>query len=210
MRSGNDWSIEAYVKASNTGADDRFGHALALSGDGATLLVGAPREDSAAVGSLNGDQSDNTQLSSGAVYAFELQGGVWSQRAYIKASNTASLSYFGNSMALSFDGRQLAIGANGESNAGLGFSTNAFVDDASVTQSGAVYMLQRVGNVWQIRNYIKASNANAQDQFSAALALSADGNTLAVGALGEDSVATGIGGNPNDSSASAAGAVYLY
>ncbi len=42
------------------------------------------------------------------------------------------------------------------------------------------------------------------------VALSADGNTLAVGALLEANAATGIGGNQADNSAASAGAVYLY
>jgi hypothetical protein len=42
------------------------------------------------------------------------------------------------------------------------------------------------------------------------VALAADGSTLAVGARGEDSSATGINGNQADNSASNSGAVYLY
>lgn len=210
VRSGNDWSTEAYVKASNTAADDYFGQALALSGDGSTLAVGATREDGGSVGSVNGDQDDNSRLDSGAVYVFGLQGALWVQQAYIKASNTAVVSHFGSALAMSFDGQQMAIGAGWESNAGLGFGGNPYEDDASATQSGAVYMLQRAGNAWVFRRYLKASNANAQDQFGGALALSADGSTLAVGAHSEDSAATGLGGNPNDASAPSAGAVYLY
>ncbi len=40
--------------------------------------------------------------------------------------------------------------------------------------------------------------------------MSADGNTLAVGARDEDSAATGIDGDQADNSALAAGAVYVY
>ena len=47
---------EAYLKASNTGANDRFGYSVALSGD--TLAVGAFLEDGNATG-VNGDQADN-------------------------------------------------------------------------------------------------------------------------------------------------------
>jgi trimeric autotransporter adhesin len=209
-RSGNDWSNEAYVKASNTAAGDQFGHALALSGDGSILVVGAPQEDSGSVGSTNGDQDDNTQPDSGAVYVFGLQGALWSQYAYIKASNTAATSNFGAAVAVSFDGQQLALGAVAESNSGLGFGGNPYEDDALAAKSGAVYMLDRVSNAWQIRRYVKAGNANAQDDFGDGLALSADGSTMAVGAIREDSAATGLGGNPNDASASGAGAVYLY
>jgi hypothetical protein len=57
---------------------------------------------------------------------------------------------------------------------------------------------------------VKTSNTAAGDEFGIALALSADGSTLAVGAHGEDSNATGIGGNQADTSAADAGAVYLY
>src|SRR5690606_9618911 len=45
--------------------------------------------------------------------------------------------------------------------------------------------------------YIKASNTDAGDGFRR-VSLSADGNTLAVGAPGEDSNATGINGNQDN------------
>ena len=56
---------EAYIKASNTGGDDRFGTSTALSGG--RLAVGALYEDSSATG-VNGDQTNNSALQSGAVY----------------------------------------------------------------------------------------------------------------------------------------------
>ncbi len=58
--------------------------------------------------------------------------------------------------------------------------------------------------------YVKASNTNASDFFGISVALSADGNTLAVGALLEASAATGVGGDQTDNTAGSAGAVYLY
>ena len=48
------------------------------------------------------------------------------------------------------------------------------------------------------------------DQFGFSVALSGDGNTLAVGATTEDSAATGINGNQADDSAQSAGAVYVF
>ena len=59
MRTGAAWSQQAYVKASNTGADDYFGSSVALSANGSTLAVGAVGEASAATG-IGGDQTDNT------------------------------------------------------------------------------------------------------------------------------------------------------
>jgi len=65
--------------------------------------------------------------------------------------------------------------------------------------------------------YIKASNAKMGDHFGNGgtleghgVAISGDGNTLAVGAPYESSGAKGINGNQNDKSAQDAGAVYLF
>ena len=71
-------------------------------------------------------------------------------------------------------------------------------------------MFNRDGSTWSQQAYIKASNAEANDSFGDAVSLSGDGDTLAVGASGEDSEVTGIGGYQGDNSASEAGAVYLY
>src|SRR2546422_3735860 len=61
-----------------------------------------------------------------------------------------------------------------------------------------------------LQAYVKASNTDAGDDFGFAVALSSDGNTLAVGVPGEASVATGIGGDQTNNAAASAGAVYVY
>src|SRR5213593_1230069 len=97
----------AYIKASNTKMDDHFGnggtlegHAVALSGDGSTLAVGAPYESSGAKG-INGNQNDNSVYSAGAVYVFTRGNNGWSQQAYIKASNAGQSDKFGFMVSLS-------------------------------------------------------------------------------------------------------------
>jgi hypothetical protein len=55
------------------------------------------------------------------------------------------------------------------------------------------------------RNFVKAANPDAGDFFGTAIALSADGSTLAVGARWEDS-----GGSPADNSVTDSGATYVY
>jgi hypothetical protein len=109
MRSGGVWSQQAYLKASNTEAFDLFGYSVAVSGD--TVVVGANGEDSSATG-VNGNQADNSALQSGAAYVFMRSGGVWSQQAYLKASNTEAFDLFGYSVAVSGD--TVVVGANGE------------------------------------------------------------------------------------------------
>ncbi len=61
------WSQQAYIKASNTDALDRFGFSAVLDGD--TLIVGVEREASSGTG-LTGDQADNGAPRAGAVYEF--------------------------------------------------------------------------------------------------------------------------------------------
>jgi hypothetical protein len=68
-RSGSKWTAGAYVKGANTEAGDEFGSAVALSGDGRIMVVGAHTEDSAARG-VNGNQADNSGDDSGAAYVF--------------------------------------------------------------------------------------------------------------------------------------------
>src|SRR4029077_6112040 len=57
--------------------------------------------------------------------------------------------------------------------------------------------------------YIKASNTGKDHQFGYAIALSADGNTLAVSSTFEDSAAKGVNGVSKDHAVNS-GAVYVY
>ncbi len=57
VRSGNSWSQQAYLKASNPDRLDYFGWQVAIDGD--TLAVTAIEEDSSTTG-VNGNQSDNS------------------------------------------------------------------------------------------------------------------------------------------------------
>ncbi|MBK8792867.1 MAG: integrin [Holophaga sp.] len=203
-RSGTVWFQQAYVKASNTGAQDEFGASLALSGDGSTLAVAATSEDS------NGSQTDNSAFNSGAVYVFIRSGTTWSQQAYVKASNNQTGDRFGSSLALSIDGSTMAVGAVYESSNASGIGGNQANDSAA--NSGAVYVFTRLLWSWSQQAYVKASNPGIGDRFgdTSALVLSSDGRTLAIGAFYEDSNASGIGGDQNSDLASNSGAVYLY
>ena len=200
----------AYIKASNPGEEDHFGHAIALSGDGNTLAVGTPMESSAATG-INGKGENDPGDSSGAVYVYARSGTRWAQQAYIKASNAGSDDQFGFAVTLSGDGNTLAVSAPYEDSAATGINGNQA--DNSMPNSGAVYVFSRTGNTWSQQAYVKASNTGETDEgdeFGYAISLSGDGNTLAVGAIGEDSAAKGINGNQADNSANGAGAVYMF
>jgi len=197
------WQQQAYLKASNPDANDNFGSGLALSADGNTLAVGASGESS-----RPGNPTDNSLTDAGAVYLFVRTGTTWTQQAIVKASNADARDTFGAVVALSADGNTLAAGAPAEDSAATGVGGSQASNTAM--NSGAAYVFTRSGQTWSQEGYIKASNTEAADEFGGAIALSADGNTLAVGALGEDSAATGINGDGTDNSAKISGAAYVY
>jgi FG-GAP repeat len=138
VRRGNDWTQQAYLKASNTEADDRFGETVAVSGD--TIVIGADEEDSNATG-INGSQIVNIAANSGAGYVFVRNGTNWAQQAYLKASNTQSYDYFGNSVALSGD--TVVVAAYQEASNATGVNGNQSNDSVS---SGAAYVFTGFGH----------------------------------------------------------------
>jgi hypothetical protein len=140
------------------------------------------------------------------VYVFTRSAGLWSQQAYVKASNTGAGDVFGITVALSGDGNTLAVGADFEDSSTTGINSTS---NNAASNAGAVYVFARSANVWSQEAYVKAPNPQADDLFGFGIALSHDGNTLVVGAESEDSSSSGIGSTPNEA-ASFAGAVYLY
>jgi FG-GAP repeat protein len=196
-RTGSAWTQQAYIKASNTGrageADafgdgDQFGFSIALSGDGNTVAVGAPTEDSAAQ-QINGNSSDDSAQSAGAVYVFTRTGRTWAQQAYLKTAHAEAGDLFGFSVALSFDGNTLAAAAFDEDGAGKG--VNPPHDNLS-GNSGALYVFARQNGNWSQQAYIKASKGEMSDGFGFATAISEDGNTIAVGAGDEACLTPGV------------------
>ena len=189
----------AYVKASNAGWLDEFGHQIAI--DGHVMVVGAPYERG------NGeDKADDSLSESGAAYVFvDPNGdGDWSdavEHAYLKAHNLQANDHFGRSVAIS--GHTIVVGADGER------SDGSSANDNSAPGAGAAYVFvdpNQDGN-WkdaQQHAYLKASNAESVDLFGARVAI--DGNAIAVSAWGEDS----NGAGPADNSAGSAGAVYVF
>ena len=204
--SSAEWSQQAYIKGDNTGTFDNFGFSISLSDDGNSLAVGAYNEGGNSTGvNVNGEQNNDT-LGSGAVYVFTRSGTNWSQQAYIKASNNSVDNQFGWSVSLSDDGNTLAVGSHLEDSNSTGVDS---VGNNNSTNTGAVYVFTRRGEDWSQQAYIKASNSGVGDQFGYSVSLSGDGNTLAVGAWGEDSSSTGVDSLENNNSTDT-GAVYVF
>lgn len=201
VRSGGTWTQQAVLTGSNPAVLNWFGNAVAI--DGNTIVVGAPGETG----------------ETGAAYVFTRSGTTWTQQARLKASNPHGGAAFGSAVAIS--GNTVAVGSafprakigfaslggwGGENGSATGVDGNE--SDLTAGASGAVYVFERQGARWHMQAYVKASNTGANDNFGSAVALS--GDTLVVGASGEDSGASGVNGNQADNSVGQAGAAYVF
>jgi hypothetical protein len=138
---------------SNQAARDQFGHAIALSADGQTLAIGAPHSD-------QGGQS------SGLVQIYRADAGHWTPIG-APIIGTMPLEFLGWSVALSADGQTLAIGATGGVNHGQ--------------RCGSVRLYRPAAARW-VAIGSAITGESADECLGSAIALSADGQVLAVGA----------------------------
>ncbi len=173
------WVQQAFLKPTHAfNVNANFGAAVALSGDGNTLAVGAPFW-------LN---------KIGRVDTFRRSGTSWSSfLSFPSRVDSAVDDHFGSSVSLDANGDILAVGApNKDAAAGVAY----------------VYHIA-FGRHWGLHTTFRASNAESGDQFGTSVSLSADGNLLAVGAIGEDGSSNGVGGVKNNT-LNSSGAVYMY
>jgi len=135
-----------------------FGDSVAISGDGNTAVVGAPFNS----------------MNLGAAWVFVRGNGVWSQQAILVGGGATPSAQQGRSVAISGDGNTVAVGGPADGYAGSNVGT------------GAVWVFTRSNGLWgQQGNKIVGSGAADLSQQGSAIALSADGNTLIVGAPGD-------------------------
>ena len=213
-RSGTTWSFQAYIKASNSGTNDQFGTAVALSSN--TLVVGAPGENSC--DSTN--PTNSACASSGAVYVHTRTGSAWSSGVHVKAPNAAANDKFGFSVAIS--DTRLAIGAYGEGSSLTGVESSPATvlanhrprTNLASHNTGAVYIYLLSGDLlsgggFEPQAFVKAPYPGKHDKFGYSVALS--GATLAVGSYQEKSCSTGVTTTAStDNGCSFSGATYTY
>ena len=194
-RTGSTWSQQAYVKSSMTRPNVLFGYSIGLSGSGDTL----------AVAEYDADRGK------GALYVLARSGGTWSHQARIQADNAENGDSLGYSMAISDDGNTIAAGAADEDCLIPGINpAGCDKDQPSDTSAGAAYVFVRNGTTWTQQAFLKSSHPHKSDWFGVRIAISGDGNTVAVSAPQEDGKSRGINGNQEELGASEAGAVYFY
>jgi len=121
--------------------------------------------DTAVVGA---HYEDTGGTSAGAAYVFTRSGTTWTQQQKIQATDKQAGDFFGYSVAI--DGDTAVVGAQAE--------------ETGATDAGSVYIFTRSGTTWTQQQKIVASDLQAWDQFGNSVSI--DGDTVVVGANGED------------------------
>jgi hypothetical protein len=191
------------------GAECGFGRALAISADGSTVLIGAPRQ--------------NEQQ--GAVWVFTRDGeGNWSRTAELTGSGESMKARFGRAVALSADGAAAIVSAPGDqgghgrvwvfarsgttwSQQGSPFVGGGTVGEAHFGGSvaidgdgtkaligapgdsghvGAAWVFKRSGEDWvEEGSKLTGAGADSEARFGGSVALSNDGSTALIGGRGQ-------------------------
>jgi len=184
---GTTYMPTTYLKSPAPDAGDLFGASVAISANGNVIAVGAPSEDGGGTG-ITGSPSSNATDGSGAVFLYERTGPAapWMQTRYVKAPSPVIAGRFGSSVALSADGKRLAVGQPGNADAYRYVFTPTF--------TGVNVM---------------ATSSVIADEVGGYVALSGDGEVLFAGAMNEDGPGPGCTGDPSQNSALDAGAVFI-
>lgn len=109
------WQQIAVLTTDDREAGDDVGKAVAISGDGSTVLLGAP-----------GDDKKNDERE-GAAYVFEEADGEWSQTAQLSPGWVAYQRRFGRTVDLDADGSTALMSTRSRSNAWGGAVGDLFV-----------------------------------------------------------------------------------
>lgn len=141
-KSGDTWTQQAKLTASDASGDDKFGSSVAISPSGFYVIIGAPKND---------DDGSN----SGAAYIFHRVGSSWTQQAKLTASDASGGDNFGNSVSIYSD--YAVVGAH----------KNNVPDD----DEGAAYVFHRTGSSWTEQQRLLASDKKEGDGFGSAVAI---------------------------------------
>lgn len=162
-RSGTTWTQRAQLAASDRQNVDQLGYSVGLSGNGLSVVCGAPTKDS-------------TQQDTGAVYLFTRSGTTshtWTQRAKTVLPTVNYYDQFGWDVSLSRDGLTMAVGCP--------------LEDDSGADSGAVVIYTRAshtGYTWTERIKLVPPANSLGFSFGHSVALSQDSLTIVIGVKG--------------------------
>jgi hypothetical protein len=144
-RTGGVWTEQTKLIAGDAAQSDRFGIAVAISGD--TVVIGSPFND------ISGNSAQ------GSAYVFTLSGATWTQQEKLTASAGAAYDEFGHSVAISGD--TAVVGA--------------YLNDVGGNlRQGSAHVFTRSGSAWSEQQKLTAQDGATNDIFGASVAVSGD------------------------------------
>ena len=146
-RSGEDWSFQAKLLASDRADNDRFGASIALAGD--VAFISAPNDGY----DIDNDAVD--ELFAGSVYVFTRSGVTWTEQGKLHPLDAQATHFFGGGLSLS--GGSLLIAATGDADS-----------------AGAAYVFIGSGSSWTQQAKLTTPDTAAGDRLGISVALSAD------------------------------------
>ena len=203
--SGNTWTLQQKLTASDSEESDLFGMDVAIEDD--LLVIGARDKDTGPI------------HNSGGVYVFSRSGTTWSEIQEISHPTPGNTDYFGQGIAIDYpniligahrDDTQHGVNAGSahlfKDNGGWEFSQSFFQDittldnsgtsvsvdgdslvvgssdddTASGVNSGSAYFFHRTDEAWTLANKVTSFLSNSNQHFGTAVSLS--GNTAAISA----------------------------
>jgi hypothetical protein len=175
----------AKLRPTNSSVVQDFGYSVAVSGDGNTIVVGAPEADNV------------VSWRYGLVYLFEKPSGGWvdTYEDYkLYQYNDTTGDSLGTAVDISYDGSVVVAGM-------------PYYDISNTSNNGAVIVFEK-GNGWaegtaNFADYLLPKDLNSAQNnqfFGYSVAISADGNVIVVGAYND----------PTNSGQSAAGSAYVH
>lgn len=110
----------------------------------------------------------------GAAYVYRRSGNEWVLEAKLTAPNPEAEAHFG--WAVAVDGNRIVVGADDE--------------DVNLKDDGAAYVYRYTGSSWAFEARLTSDDPTLSAFFGAAVEI--DGDTIAVGAIGEDNNQGGV------------------
>ncbi len=188
------WSQQSYIKPASLPQPMLppsrllgFGDSVAVNDDGTTIAVAAPGERT-------------VSIQEGAVYLFDLIEGNWVEQTMLKTTNSD-----GYANRAGFDGPMIAIDGAGDTLVVAEFFDSSITNiingdesDDDAPGAGAAHVYVRTATGWEQQAFLKGSAVAPADMFGSSIAISGDGNTIAVGTPETSSI------NPRS------GSVYIF
>lgn len=150
---GSEWVLSAKLTAPTQVVGTSFGHSVAISDDGDTVVVG--------------NHTDTGRVAqTGAAYVFIRSGSTWVHQQKLTAPDGGNLDQFGFSVDVSGNGLNIVVGAP--------------FDDDGGTNAGTVWVFIKSGDTWVQQLKLPAPSPTVNANFGHAVSMSYDGNRMAL------------------------------